>query len=131
MSKKEIFIDANNFSTLDEFYDEIENKLTKDLTWKIGRNLDAYNDILRGGFGIFEYEEPIRLFWINNKKSKRDLGFKQTLKYLEQKLERCHPTNIDSVKNDIELAKKGSGKTLFEILCDIIKEHGHIEFVLK
>jgi hypothetical protein len=28
-----------------------------------GRNLSAFNDVLRGGFGLFEYDEPISSVW--------------------------------------------------------------------
>jgi RNAse (barnase) inhibitor barstar len=129
--KKEIILDGNNFSSLAEFYEEIQNKLTKDLDWEIGRNLDAYNDVLRGGFGVYEYEEAIKLLWKNSEKSKKDLGFPETIKYIEKKLKTCHPTNISFVKNDLEEAKKGSGKTLFEIIIDIIHEHKHIELKLE
>lgn len=71
---KEIIIDGDKFATLSEFYDEVENKLTKGLDWKIGRNLDAFNDVLTGGFGVHDYEEPIQIKWINSVKSKKDLG---------------------------------------------------------
>ena len=76
-------IDGNNFSDLEGFYNEIDKILTKDLNWKTGHNLDAYNDLLRGGFGVHEYEEPIVLRWINYKKSKRELGDDLILTILE------------------------------------------------
>jgi RNAse (barnase) inhibitor barstar len=71
---KEIIIDGNSFGTLLEFYDEVENKFTKGLNWKIGRNLDALDDVLTGGFGVHEYEEQIRIKWVNSDTSKTDLG---------------------------------------------------------
>lgn len=71
---KEIIINGDKFATLSEFYDEVENKLTKGLDGKIGRNLDALNDVLTGGFGVHDYEEPIQIKWINSVKSKKDLG---------------------------------------------------------
>ena len=43
---KTFTIDGNNFSDLEGFYDEIDKILTKDLEWKTGHNLDAYNDFL-------------------------------------------------------------------------------------
>lgn len=43
---KTFIIDGNNFSDLEGFYDEIDKILTKDLEWKTGYNLDAYNDFL-------------------------------------------------------------------------------------
>jgi RNAse (barnase) inhibitor barstar len=71
---KTITIDGDSFSDLATFYDEIEKKFTKDLGWKIGRNLDAFNDVLRGGFGITKYTEPIEVVWGNSQKSKVDLS---------------------------------------------------------
>ncbi|MCP1224211.1 barstar family protein [Sebaldella sp. S0638] len=47
--------------------------LTKNLTWKTGRNLNAFNDILRGGFGVFDDEEII-LIWKNSESSEEKLG---------------------------------------------------------
>jgi RNAse (barnase) inhibitor barstar len=69
---KAITIDGNNFRNLNEFYAEIEKNLCTD--FKMGRNLDAFNDVLRGGFGVFEYEENIDLTWKNSEKSRKDLG---------------------------------------------------------
>lgn len=40
-------IDGKNFSTLEEFYEEISRVLFPGAEW--GRNLDAFNEILRGG----------------------------------------------------------------------------------
>ena len=36
------------FFTLEEFYEEVDRKI---ITAPWGHNLDAFNDILRGGFG--------------------------------------------------------------------------------
>ena len=48
------------------------------LDWKIGRNLNAFNDILRGGFGRHEYGQPIHIQWLAYEKSVRNLG-KETM----------------------------------------------------
>ena len=56
MDMREVFtIDGRRFSNMAGFYDEVEQVFTCGLDWKIGRNLDAFNDILRGGFGRHEY----------------------------------------------------------------------------
>ena len=129
--KKEIVIDGNNFSSLDGFYEEVENKLTKDLGWDFGRNLDAFNDVLGGGFGVLEVDEAFELIWKNSSKSQTELGYPETIRYLENKLIRCHPTAIPFVKKDIEEAKKGEGNTLFQIIIEIIHRHSHIELQLE
>ena len=69
-----IEINGNNFSNLAGFYDEIERNMTKGLDWKIGRNLNAFNDVLRGGFGIHDCDEDYKLIWINSNKSKSELN---------------------------------------------------------
>ena len=74
MKKQTITINGDNFSDLETFYDEIDNVLTKNLDGRIGHNLNAFNDLLRGGFGVYEYEEPIKLVWTNFSYSKRVLG---------------------------------------------------------
>jgi RNAse (barnase) inhibitor barstar len=68
-----IEINGNNFSNLTEFYDEVERKMTNGLNWKIGRNLDAFEDVLSGGFGVQEVEENYELKWLNSEKSKTEL----------------------------------------------------------
>ncbi len=48
-SKPRFLVDGSEFSTMEEFYDVVSRVLLPGRTW--GRNLDAFNDILRGGFG--------------------------------------------------------------------------------
>ena len=67
-------LNGDLFEDVEGFYDEIDKLLTKDLAWPTGHNLDAYNDLLRGGFGVHEYGEPIVIRWLNFEKSKRELG---------------------------------------------------------
>lgn len=62
-------INGNKFSSEKGFYNEIERVLTNDLNWKIGRNLNAFNDVLSGGFGVFDVDEEIILEWKNFYKS--------------------------------------------------------------
>ncbi len=74
MSKQTIIINGNNFSNIRTFYIEIDNVLTRNLIWKTGHNLSAFNDLLWGGFGVHEYEESIKLIWVNFSNSKKRLG---------------------------------------------------------
>jgi len=85
---------------------------------------------MKGGFCVYEYEEPITIIWENSSKSKNDLDYKETVKYIKAKLKTCHPSNIDGVKMDLELAKQNKGDTLFEIIVKIIKSHQHINLKL-
>ena len=50
----EYVINGSRITSEKSFYNEIEKVLTNGLNWKIGRNLDAFDDVLRGGFGQFK-----------------------------------------------------------------------------
>ena len=76
--RQEFTIDGRHFSDMDGFYDEVEQVFTSVLDRGIGRNLNAFNDILRGGFGRHEYGNPIHIKWLSYEKSVRDLG-KETM----------------------------------------------------
>ena len=119
MERMKVVIDGNNFSTLDGFYDEIDRLLTKDLKWKTGHNLDAYNDILRGGFGVHEYGQPLEIHWVNSEKSRQDLGYAATEQYLQNIYNRCHPSNRESISEEIEACKNHQGQTLFDEIIEI------------
>lgn len=68
-------IDGADFSTLDEFYDEIGRIVTPGVYW--GRNLDAFDDILSGGFGT--PEDGFMLRWTNHELSRQRLPEFETL----------------------------------------------------
>jgi RNAse (barnase) inhibitor barstar len=131
MNKKQIIIDGNNFLNLIGFYNEIDNVLTKDLSWETGHNLNALNDLLWGGFGVHDYEEPIVIIWNDTEKSRKVLGYSETIDYYKKVLSGCHPTNINSVKKLLNDAKQEKGETLFDIIVGIIKSHEHIELILR
>lgn len=100
--RREFIIDGSKFNDLEGFYCEIDKLLTKDLTWKTGHNLDAFNDLLRGGFGVHEYGEPILLRWINFEKSKQCLGYEAKVQHYEMD------------------AEKHSGATVLDLIIEII-----------
>jgi len=113
-------IDGSRFEDLEGFYDEVSRTLIPNAGW--GRNLDAFNDILRGGFGT--PDGGFVLVWSNHALSKKRLGFDETVKFLERKLERCHSSNVPAVQADLAAAKRGEGETLFELIVGIIRVHG-------
>ncbi len=113
-------INGEHFSTLEEFYEEISRVLVPDAGW--GHNLDAFNDILRGGFGT--PDNGFILIWENSQLSRSRLGYSETVNQLERRLERCHPTNRRSVKMQLRNAQNNKGATVFDWLVAIIRVHG-------
>jgi RNAse (barnase) inhibitor barstar len=68
---KEFFINGIEFSNLKGFYNVIGSQLVENNNW--GKNWNALNDILIGGFGRTEYGEPYKLTWINSNISRTKL----------------------------------------------------------
>jgi RNAse (barnase) inhibitor barstar len=112
-------IDGQDFLTLEDFYAVVSRMLIPGASW--GHNLDAFNDILRGGFGTPEGGFVIR--WVNSSLSRTRLGYPETVRQLEKRLTRCHPTNRESVGKDLEQARNGIGPTVFDWLIEIIEIH--------
>ena len=120
MSDKRIYeLDGARFSTLEEFYEEVSRVLIPGADW--GRNLDAFNDILRGGFGTPAGGFILR--WKDSERSRTRLGHKETVRQLELRLKSCHPSNRKLVRHQIRDAKAGRGETIFDTLLDIISYH--------
>ncbi len=120
---KQLVIDGNNFSDIESFYDEMYRLLTRDLPWRTGHSLDAFNDLLRGGFGFHDYGEELNIVWINASKSKNDLGFDETVRHWERILLTCHPTAVAQVQKRITDARNHVGETLFDIIVSIITDN--------
>ncbi|MBW7955078.1 barstar family protein [Candidatus Gracilibacteria bacterium] len=70
---KTFIINKNHLNSLDDFYDEIEKNFIKDNTLNFGRNLDALEDVLYGGYGVFEPGETIKIIWENFDESKKTI----------------------------------------------------------
>jgi len=127
---KTFVIDGNNFADLNGFYEEVAKSLTK-TTWKMGSNMDAFNDILRGGLGKFEKGEAITIIWKSAAKSQQDLDHAKAAVYLNSMLERCHPQNERRIIAKIKDAKAGTGPTLFDMLKSVFTAHPHITFKIE
>jgi RNAse (barnase) inhibitor barstar len=114
-----LVIDGADFSDFDGFAREF-SKLLCDYTWR--GNLDAFNDILRGGFGTPDDGWVLR--WLNSEWSRAALGHEAAVRRLEDILRTCHPSNRTSIRTRISDARRGTGPTLFDEIVEIIRHHG-------
>lgn len=113
-------IDGSRILTLESFYEEVTRVLVPRTYW--GHNLDAFNDILRGGFGT--PDDGFHLVWRNHAQSRLELGYPETARQLEQRLANCHPANRERVSHELAEARAGRGSTAFDWLLQIIEDHG-------
>lgn len=112
-------IDGKNFSNLEGFYDEIGHVLALPDWW--GRNLDALNDVMAGGCST--PEEGFVLVWKNAHVSRDRLGYPETIRQLERRLERCSLGSRVPVARRLAAAMQRKGPIVFNWLIELIWEH--------
>jgi len=123
-------INGGYFSDLEGFYEEISTVFMKDTDWKVG-TLDGFDDILYGGFGVFENKEKLEIVWKESQKSKKDLGFDLTKEFYENKIRQGKPFNVKLIQGKLDELIEGKGQTLFDILIEIIESHKNITLILE
>lgn len=128
-NRKTAVINGGHFFDLSGFYEEVSTVLMEGVDWKVG-TLDGFEDILYGGFGVFESKDEIEIIWKDSQKSKEDLGFDLTKEFYENKIEQGKPFNIDLAQQKLDDLIAGNGQTLFDILIEIIESHKNITLVL-
>ncbi len=117
---REFIIDGAKFSTLEGFYTEIRSELVPGVSWE--GNLDAFDDLLRGGFGT--PESGFVLIWKNSEMSRARLGFQEAARQLADRLGRCHPGGREQIEQQLRDARNEIGQTVFDWLVKIIQDHG-------
>jgi hypothetical protein len=96
------------------------SRLLVNYAWR--GNLDAFNDLLRGGFGTPGNGWVLK--WRNSELSRSALGYEATIQRLERVLITCHPSHRLGIEGKIRRARSGQGPTLFDEIVEIIREHG-------
>jgi len=115
-----VHFDGSRFQDLNGFYDEASRILLAPGTFW-GRNLDAFADILHGGFPGPLMDGQVILVWERSDKSALDLGYPATVAWLEGRLPRVHPTGRASWVLRLEEARRSRGPTLFDQLVQVIE----------
>lgn len=125
-TKRVYAVDGSRFSTLAECAAEFTRVLGLTMPWN--GNLDALNDVLRGGFGT--PDEGFVLIWQHAGLSRQRLGYCETLRWLEERVDHCHPSNLAHFHERIAAARRQEGETLFDMLVEIVRDHEDIELRL-
>src|SRR5215470_5607806 len=87
--KKAYILDGSQFLSLEEFAQHFSKVVLPEYQWH--GNLNAFNDILRGGFGTPDGGFVIQ--WKNSELSRQKLGYSETIRQLTNRLDQCDPTN--------------------------------------
>ncbi|MEV1010224.1 barstar family protein [Streptomyces sp. NPDC049881] len=112
-------LDGGRVGTLEDFWQVAGESIG--CGGYFGRNLDAFADCLRGGFGT-PHDRDFVIEWRDHETSRRNLGHQEAARQLEKWLARCHPTHRAHMAARLAEARAGRGPTAFDWLVDIIEE---------
>jgi hypothetical protein len=98
-----LIIDGAGFCDFEGFTREFSRLLDHD-TWR--GNLDAFNDILHGGFGTPENGWILR--WLDSETSRTALGHEATRQWLERDLLTCYPSRRSNIEAKLREERTGS-----------------------
>ena len=110
-------------------YEEINRVFMAGEDWTLGSSLDALDDMLYGGFGAIDGEEPVTLRWEGFERMRAVLGVETTVAFLEQKLERPDVFNTALIRRQLDALGRGEGQTYLEIVEQILSSHANITLV--
>jgi RNAse (barnase) inhibitor barstar len=119
-TKPEFVIDGRRITSLESFFEEFSRAVLP--VHRVRQSLDAFNDVLRGGFGTPEGGFTVR--WRHSAISREKLGYPETVRQYEKMLKTCHPDNVPSVWVNLTNAQSGIGETVFDWIVKIIRDHG-------
>lgn len=71
---KEFIIEGTRITTVKSFFEEIERELLVDRSGIDSWSLDVLDDVLLGGYGLYDLKDGVRLVWRNYERSKRRLN---------------------------------------------------------
>lgn len=125
----EIVINGKSITGISSFYKEINRVFMSGENWNIGESLDAFNDLLYGGFGILKDARPVVLLWTDIEQSARALGNDATRTYYLEKLRPGSPFNIDYFQKKLNELDKGGSQTYFDVIMEILAEHPEIKLI--
>lgn len=128
---KQIFIQGRNIVDIPSFYREINRVFMKDEDWELGESLDAFNDLLYGGFGAMKGHSNMQLIWLNAERCSKALGYNITKEYYLNKLMPGSIFNKDFHRQKLDELEAGIGQTYFQIIVGIISDHPNIQLVCK
>lgn len=125
---KTLRLDGAAVHDIPTFYDEVNRVFMEGVDWRLGDSLDGLSDLLFGGYGAIEGDEPVRLVLGDDARLRAALGVAETRRH--------HATKLGVPGFDQELIRErlreldaGTGPTYYETVREILAEHPNLEVV--
>lgn len=107
---KEYIIDGNKFSTYEKAYIEIKSVLSDGEEKKVLSIRELANKYIN--------TDEDTVVWINSDKSKIDLGYEETVKYLKKRLQTVPLHELVATLQEIKKAEQCIGPTMFDLIIE-------------
>lgn len=115
--KSIVIIHGDRFDRLENFYDAMESSISSDDAWE--KNLDGFHAFLQAC--LEECSEGLIVEWNSSERSKTLLGYDETVRQLNKRLQKCHPKQKNVVESAIAKAEMQQGLTVFDWIVQIIR----------
>ncbi len=87
-------------------------------------HLDALNDYLS-----WPDSEEYELEFLGSKRCAQALGHDAQAEWLRERIATCHPSNREGMNSRLAEAERGHGQTLYDVLCQIVRENPHVRLL--
>lgn len=111
-SAVEYVMDGTRIHRLEDVF-VLAGEVVRGVDGYFGANLDGFSDCLTGGYGTPD-DGNFYFVWESSDRSRESLGYSETVRQLESRLESCHPTNRSRVRAQLDQALAGTGPTAFD-----------------
>ncbi|TDK29188.1 barstar family protein [Luteimonas terrae] len=118
-------LEGTRIHDIASFYDEVNRVFMADEDWQLGHSLDAFDDLLYGGYGALDGDAPVTLVWTAFERGREALGAGTTRAWLHSKRD---SGRYDSARmqRELDALDAGTGPTYFDIVLEIITAHPNI-----
>lgn len=110
------------------FYAEVNRVFMAGEGWRLGESLDAFDDMLRGGYGATRGFDAVDLHWRDIERSRHALGVAATRAWIAA---RIAAPGSDAARFRAQMAAldRGDGRTYFDRLMEIVAAHDRIRLI--
>jgi hypothetical protein len=123
---KRFTIDGRGIRSFADFVAAVNLGLVQQVGGTWNGNLDAFNDYLSWS------EEPeYEIELLGGENCASQLGHAAQAAWLRAHLCTCHPSNVADMQLRLARAEAGDGKTLFDVIREIVAANSHVHLVLR
>ena len=126
---KTLRLDGGAVHDIPSFYDEVNRVFMVGVDWTLGPSLDALDDLLYGGYGAIDGDEPVRVVLGDDRRLRAALGVEETRRHHRAKLARPEGFDVALIEARLRDLDAGTGPTYYETVREILAAHPNIVVV--